>query len=287
MGKSPNDLHRLALAIRSLAVATYLLYPIAREELPKLKRWASRGKDRTVAWIKRKRRKGGIGVEGNGAESNGRLKCVLLAVAIAFVALGTASTSSAAVDCFGQIEFKDTEYGHNFESSWSVWRKPITASQAEFYKQAAFAYLVIPADNARIWPWPDALRKDGVYLRGRTVLPMKPLRRKPPEAAYEYELWNTTYKGKRLTREAALVVSPMDTRHRNMVTYKPRRSTREPLIETDPPKRTADQDWDARLVLTQQGRLHKTTGLHKEKWERFKGPGFNNFRNDWRVALCR
>ena len=61
----------------------------------------------------------------------------------------------------------------------------------------------------------------------------------------------------------------------------------QPLIETAPPKRAPGQNWDARLVVTQHGRLAKPTGRWKKFWEKRGGPGFNNYQNDWRVALCR
>ena len=277
---SPNDWRNLGLAFKHFAHGVLALSAagwVAREAGLSLKRFRLRvelGVVKTrLAWVRWRRKRDSI-------------KGVIIAGVLAFVAMTTVNAHSAGVDCFSVIEFEDTEYGHNPESFWSIWRKPITSGHAGFFKQATVAYLNVPPDNARIWPWPNALRKDGVYWQGRTVLPMKPLRRNPPEAAYEYEFWNTTHTGKRLIREAALVISPPDTRHRNMVTYKPRRSTREPLIETEPPKRTHDQTWDVRLVVTEQGRLAKTSGIHKKGWEKRYGPGFNNFQNDWRVALC-
>ena len=280
-GRSPNDWRNLGLAAKHFAHGVLALAAagwVAREAGLSFKQFRLRVKRGVV-----KARLAWVGWRGK----RNSIKGVIIAGAFTLAAMTTVDVNSADVRCFDQIEFEDTEYGHNYESSWSIWRKPITVTQAESYKRATVVYLVIPADNARIWPWPDALRKDGVYWQNRTVLPMKPLKRKPPEAAYGYEFWNTTHTGKHLIRESALVISPPDTRHRNMVTYKPRRSTLEPLIETEPPKRTHDQTWDVRLVITEGGRLARSTGRFKEMAERRRGPGANNFQNDWRVALCR
>ena len=281
---SPNDWRNLGLAAKhfahavlALSAASWVAQCVAREAGPSLKRFRLRVKLGAVkarlAWVRWWRKQGSI-------------KAVIIAGAFALIAMTTVNAHSAGVNCFSVIEFEDTEYGHNYESFWSIWRKPITSAQADSFKRATVAYLNIPADNARLFPWPAAFRKDGVSWQGRTVLPMKPLRRNYPEAAYEYEVFLDGHRGPNLIHEVALVISPMDTRHRNMFTYKPRRSIREPLIETEPPKRSSDQNWDVRLVITKKGRLARTRGIHKKGWESRYGSGFNNFQNDWRVALC-
>ena len=44
------------------------------------------------------------------------------------------------------IKFKDTEYGFSYKKWWSIFRKPITASQAASLKRASVAYLLVPQD---------------------------------------------------------------------------------------------------------------------------------------------
>ena len=54
-----------------------------------------------------------------------------------------------------------------------------------------------------------------------------------------------------------------------------------------PPPVLQTRTTSVRLVITQRGRLAKPTGHWKRFWEKRGGPGFNNYQNDWRVALCR
>ena len=196
--------------------------------------------------------------------------------------------SALAADCFGKIEFQDTEYGHNERSDWSVWRKPITADQAAYIKQASVAYLVVPADMQRVdSAWREASAA-GIRWRDIQVLPLRPIqRRHPGEKAYKYDLQLVGYKGPETVHEVVLLVSPAGHMFPNMVPHKRRSLVTEPIVEVVPPRRSPDQTWDVRLVITQHWPLAKPNA----RWEKFwrdsgKPEGFNNFQNDWRVALC-
>lgn len=196
--------------------------------------------------------------------------------------------SAYGVECFGKIEFKDTEYGHNYDSYWSVWRKPITAEQAASIKRATVALLDVPADMQRVDSvWREAARA-GTRWRGAhlPLLEMRPIQRKPPEKAYRHEIRQRNVTDP--IHEVVLLISPANRRYANMITYKPRDLVTQPLVEMAAPKRKPGQNWDVRLIITQQGRL----AGHDPRWEKFwmargKPKGFNNFQNDWRVAMCR
>ena len=181
-------------------------------------------------------------------------------------------------ECYGKVEFKDTEYGHNYKPSWNIWRKPITADQAEYIKRATVAYLAVPAhtqegDSA----WRDASAA-GVRWRDIQVLPMRPIQRKYPEKAYRYELLLDGRKGPVLVHEVVLLVSPAGNMYPNMIPHKKRVYVTESLIEAPTPKRSPGQIWDVRLVITQHWRLAGANPRH---------PRWPNYRADWRVALCK
>ncbi|MDE0105650.1 MAG: hypothetical protein OXN89_25000 [Bryobacterales bacterium] len=196
--------------------------------------------------------------------------------------------SAHGADCFGKIEFKDTEYGHNVVSSWSFWRKPITAAQAAHIKKATVVYLAVPWDYQEVdGAWLEASAA-GIRWRDIQVLPMRPVQRKHPERAYIYELFLDGRRGPELVHEAVLLVSPSEKMYPKMIPHKRRRFVTETPIEIAAPKRAPDQDWDVRLVITKHWRLGGRPKPRIAKFYRDRGKpeGFNNFRNDWRVALC-
>ena len=135
------------------------------------------------------------------------------------IGLSPQGTHGADAGCFGKIEFNDAEYGHNYESYWSVWRKPVPAAQAASIKQATVAYLAVPADMQRAdSAWREAAMT-GARWRGIQVLPMRPTKRKHPEKAYRYELMLNGNKGPVMAHEVVLLVSSAHMGYPNMVTY--------------------------------------------------------------------
>lgn len=183
-----------------------------------------------------------------------------LAAIILVVAIGLSPQGAYGADCFGNVEFKDTEYGFNYDKWWSIWRKPVTTARAESIAEASVAYLKVP----------EAMQEaDSGY---RTLGgPMRRAKSKHPDV----KLY--TNDESKFEHVIVLVISPVGVTLPGLVQHEKVRLMTEPLI---PKKRKHASvfGWDVYLVIT-KGTALAGKNPHFPHWP--------NYREGWRVALCK
>ena len=206
-----------------------------------------------------------------------------------FIALASPTVALAATDCV-KIEFKDTEYGFNYDyKSSSIWRKPITAAQAEAMKRANVAYLEVPRDFQEV----NRSAVNSLAEAG-AMRPYTPGNH-PGAKAYSYRLQRRSLapsdRGKMFViHDILLVISPASAKLRALTQHEHIELLTEPRVEIVP-KRTSAQNWDVYLVITKHGTLAGPGwgAPDREQWHKWwKARGVDdNYQDGWIVRACR
>ncbi len=217
-----------------------------------------------------------------------------IATTVMALAILTLSAGGASANCI-TVEFKDTEYGFNYDNNpvgWSIWRKPITEARAEALKRSSVAYLEVPKDfqkaNRPVNP------AHGLAAAGAMHSQVSE-RKHSGVKAWTYSLQMRSRapsdRGKMyVIHDIHLIVSPASKRSRKLVQHEWITLLTEPRVEIVP-ERTPSQSWDVYLVITKHGTLGGP-GWGKpdrEEWHRrWKASGVNdNFQDGWKVRMCK
>ena len=177
------------------------------------------------------------------------------------------------------IRFKDTEYGVNYDNGmagWSIWRKPITAAQAEAIKRANVAHLEVPRHYQEV----SSSANPAHELTAAGAMRPHVSDKHPGVKVYSYKLQFPSIapsdRGKMFVlHEVLLVVSPASRRPRKLIQHERIQDLRQPRVEIVP-QRTSAQTWDVYLVITEMGRL-AGANPHFPHWP--------NHQDDWSVRL--
>ena len=211
-----------------------------------------------------------------------RIGITTMALTILAVATGGASANCTIT------QFKDTEYGFNYDRSWSIWRKPITAAQAEAIKRANVVYLEVPRD------FQEVNRSAANSLAATGAMRPHTPDSHPRAKVYSYKLQRRSLapseRGRMVViHQILLVISPASAKLRALTQHEHIELLTEPRVEIVP-KRTSAQNWDVYLVITEHGTLAGPGwGVpDRQKWnEWWKARGVNNnYQDNWNVRLC-
>ena len=187
------------------------------------------------------------------------------------------------------VEFKDIEYGFNYDSRWSIWRKPITAAQAELIKQAAAAYLEVPKDFQKV----NRTKDPAHSLAGAGAMQPHVSSKHSGVKLYSYRLqMRSTARSDRgkmyVIHDVFLIVSPASKSPRKLAQHQWIELLTEPRVEIEPDRKPS-QTWDVYLVITKHGGL-AGPGWGKpdrEEWHQWwLAGGLNlNYQDGWSVRL--
>ena len=215
------------------------------------------------------------------------LSVAIVALTVLVLAAGVAASDIYATAEGRSIKFKDTEYGFNYDKGSSIWRKPITAAQAEAIKRANVAYLEVPRDFQEV----NRTAAHGLAATG-AMRPHTPDSH-PRAKVYSYKLQRRSLapseRGKMVViHRILLVISPASAKLRALTQHEHIELLTEPRVEIVP-KRTSAQNWDVYLVITKHGTLAGPGwgGPDRKKWHKWwKARGVNdNYQDGWFVRL--